>query len=275
MDVTFPGESAEYRAARDRLLDQEIELRRATEAVRGGATPDRLIDIYSRASVAAVCARRHARRMIEAGFPAIQIEFGADPLIQPVILLAGVSFGAPLTGHIGAVLCGAWRLVAGQPVLATGRRGRGRAVCGDDRGRRRRPVAAGAVTSGKVVGAKRSRPSTRSNAGFIRSRSRSATTASSRGRTQLDTERPVLKVMADYDSFPLWRADADGPTNVDPGSLPISPGLERDLSVWADAYDRTLNQSDPSRPDSPATPRKLTSTSVVRCSHGGSRRSWG
>jgi predicted dithiol-disulfide oxidoreductase (DUF899 family) len=33
MDTTFPGESAEYRAARDRLLEQEIELRRATEAV--------------------------------------------------------------------------------------------------------------------------------------------------------------------------------------------------------------------------------------------------
>jgi predicted dithiol-disulfide oxidoreductase (DUF899 family) len=33
MHVTFPGESAEYRAARQRLLDQEIELRRATEAV--------------------------------------------------------------------------------------------------------------------------------------------------------------------------------------------------------------------------------------------------
>jgi predicted dithiol-disulfide oxidoreductase (DUF899 family) len=31
--MTFPGESAEYRAARDRLLAQEIELRRATEAV--------------------------------------------------------------------------------------------------------------------------------------------------------------------------------------------------------------------------------------------------
>jgi predicted dithiol-disulfide oxidoreductase (DUF899 family) len=30
---TFPGESAEYRAARDRLLVQEIELRRAMEAV--------------------------------------------------------------------------------------------------------------------------------------------------------------------------------------------------------------------------------------------------
>ena len=33
MSVAFPGESAEYRAARDRLLGQEIELRRAIEAV--------------------------------------------------------------------------------------------------------------------------------------------------------------------------------------------------------------------------------------------------
>ena len=48
MDITFPGESAEYRAARDRLLDEEIELRRATEAVAvarralppGGVVPE-------------------------------------------------------------------------------------------------------------------------------------------------------------------------------------------------------------------------------------------
>jgi hypothetical protein len=33
MAIEFPGESAEYRAARDRLLEQEIELRRAMEAV--------------------------------------------------------------------------------------------------------------------------------------------------------------------------------------------------------------------------------------------------
>jgi predicted dithiol-disulfide oxidoreductase (DUF899 family) len=33
MGIAFPGESAEYREARDRLLAQEIELRRATEAV--------------------------------------------------------------------------------------------------------------------------------------------------------------------------------------------------------------------------------------------------
>jgi predicted dithiol-disulfide oxidoreductase (DUF899 family) len=33
MEVRFPGESPEYRAARDRLLEREIELRRAMEAV--------------------------------------------------------------------------------------------------------------------------------------------------------------------------------------------------------------------------------------------------
>ena len=33
VSITFPGESADYRAARDRLLEQEIELRRAMESV--------------------------------------------------------------------------------------------------------------------------------------------------------------------------------------------------------------------------------------------------
>jgi len=33
MSIRFPAESAEYRAARDRLLEQEIALRRAMEAV--------------------------------------------------------------------------------------------------------------------------------------------------------------------------------------------------------------------------------------------------
>ncbi|MBO0688399.1 MAG: DUF899 family protein [Candidatus Dormibacteraeota bacterium] len=48
MTVRFPGESAEYRAARDRLLEQEVELRRVTEAVAaarralppGGVVPE-------------------------------------------------------------------------------------------------------------------------------------------------------------------------------------------------------------------------------------------
>jgi predicted dithiol-disulfide oxidoreductase (DUF899 family) len=48
MSPTFPGESAEYRTARDRLLEREIELRRAMEAVAaarrelppGGVVPE-------------------------------------------------------------------------------------------------------------------------------------------------------------------------------------------------------------------------------------------
>jgi predicted dithiol-disulfide oxidoreductase (DUF899 family) len=48
MSTTFPGESAEYRAARNRLLEQEMELRRAMEAVAaarrrlppGGVVPE-------------------------------------------------------------------------------------------------------------------------------------------------------------------------------------------------------------------------------------------
>src|SRR3954470_13809457 len=48
MTIAFPGESAEYRAARDRLLEREVELRRAMEAVAaarrelppGGVVPE-------------------------------------------------------------------------------------------------------------------------------------------------------------------------------------------------------------------------------------------
>jgi predicted dithiol-disulfide oxidoreductase (DUF899 family) len=48
MNISFPGESLQYRAARDRLLEQEIELRRVTEAVAaarrelppGGVVPE-------------------------------------------------------------------------------------------------------------------------------------------------------------------------------------------------------------------------------------------
>src|SRR3954453_16948780 len=48
MTLAFPGESSEYRAARNRLLAQEVELRRATEAVAaarrelppGGVVPE-------------------------------------------------------------------------------------------------------------------------------------------------------------------------------------------------------------------------------------------
>jgi predicted dithiol-disulfide oxidoreductase (DUF899 family) len=50
VSVEFPGESAEYRAARDRLLAQEIELRRAMEAVaaaRRALPPGGVVEDYA------------------------------------------------------------------------------------------------------------------------------------------------------------------------------------------------------------------------------------
>src|SRR5437879_2633011 len=48
MSITFPGESPQYRAARERLLEREIELRRSMEALAaarrqlppGGVVPE-------------------------------------------------------------------------------------------------------------------------------------------------------------------------------------------------------------------------------------------
>jgi hypothetical protein len=51
-----------------------------------------------------------------------------------------------------------------------------------------------------------------------------------------------LRLMADYQSWPLWR---DGGDNVDPASLPISPGLQERLIGWAARFDATLDHSDP------------------------------
>ncbi|MCW2641339.1 MAG: hypothetical protein JWP76_3645 [Dactylosporangium sp.] len=61
----------------------------------------------------------------------------------------------------------------------------------------------------------------------------------------MDTDKPVIKVMAEYESFPLWQRDSSGTANVDPTTLPISPVLAEELLRWADAFDGTLNRSDP------------------------------
>ena len=56
---------------------------------------------------------------------------------------------------------------------------------------------------------------------------------------------PVVRVVADYEAFPLWQRDARGTTNVDPVELPISADLTRELLEWADEYDGTLDRGDP------------------------------
>ncbi|GAA5532449.1 NUDIX hydrolase [Deinococcus aluminii] len=50
--------------------------------------------------------------------------------------------------------------------------------------------------------------------------------------------------MADYESFPLWSRGE----NLDPLTLLLSCELTARLLAWADAYDSTLNRTDPASP---------------------------
>ena len=54
-----------------------------------------------------------------------------------------------------------------------------------------------------------------------------------------------IKLMADYQCFPLWEYEEDGARDVDPESLPISPALKKDLIDWAERLDSSLDWSDP------------------------------
>jgi hypothetical protein len=53
--------------------------------------------------------------------------------------------------------------------------------------------------------------------------------------------------MADYDCWPLWQPIDDGPTNVDPADLPITPALRDALYDWARRYNDILNREDPAQ----------------------------
>ena len=52
-----------------------------------------------------------------------------------------------------------------------------------------------------------------------------------------------IKLMADYESFPLWDVDEVG--NLNPDELPLSQETKERLERWADRYDATLNRQDP------------------------------
>lgn len=57
-----------------------------------------------------------------------------------------------------------------------------------------------------------------------------------------------IKIMAEYQCFPLWDVGMTGPDNINPETLPISAALAKDFQRWADRYDLTLDQTYP--PDS-------------------------
>jgi len=48
-----------------------------------------------------------------------------------------------------------------------------------------------------------------------------------------------IKLMADYECYPLWDMDVVG--NIDPANLSISDSLKDGLICWADDFTKTLD----------------------------------
>lgn len=55
----------------------------------------------------------------------------------------------------------------------------------------------------------------------------------------------MIKLMADYYSFPLWENSPGEVGNIDPESLPLSSELKSRLDSWSEKYDSILNDEDP------------------------------
>jgi hypothetical protein len=55
----------------------------------------------------------------------------------------------------------------------------------------------------------------------------------------------VIKLMTDYDCFPIWEIFDDSVENISPDSLDISEQLRKDLDIWSNVYDQTINIDDP------------------------------
>jgi hypothetical protein len=61
-----------------------------------------------------------------------------------------------------------------------------------------------------------------------------------------------IKLMADYNCWPLWWWGDHDPDNIDPSTLPLSPETIMRLRRWAAAFSATLNRADPASSDFPS-----------------------
>ncbi|MGC6389988.1 hypothetical protein ACMV8I_20395 [Ewingella sp. S1.OA.A_B6] len=59
----------------------------------------------------------------------------------------------------------------------------------------------------------------------------------------------IIKLMADYYSFPLWNNSPGEVGNIDPETLPLSDKLKERLDNWSEIYDSILNEEDPASSD--------------------------
>jgi hypothetical protein len=62
---------------------------------------------------------------------------------------------------------------------------------------------------------------------------------------QTMSDRPAIKLMPDYECWPLWHHGGNQVGNIDPRSIGVSDPLANDLERWADVYESHLDRSDP------------------------------
>ena len=56
-----------------------------------------------------------------------------------------------------------------------------------------------------------------------------------------------IKLMADYECWPLWGMHSDEIGNIDPATLPLPARTVARLNAWAEAFDARLDPDDPAR----------------------------
>ena len=71
-----------------------------------------------------------------------------------------------------------------------------------------------------------------------------------------------IRLMADYECWPLWGAISGKYGDINPDDLPISSTLRISLIQWAADYDATLVRDDPKRSGF-ATPEAKTAFSDI------------
>ncbi len=59
--------------------------------------------------------------------------------------------------------------------------------------------------------------------------------------------KATLKLMPDYECYPLWLTDGNRFENIDTSDLPISDALKYLLKKWQDGYESIYNPDDPAR----------------------------
>ncbi|MCE2719808.1 MAG: hypothetical protein ACK57R_21535 [Dolichospermum sp.] len=65
-----------------------------------------------------------------------------------------------------------------------------------------------------------------------------------------------IKLMADYECYPLWWASYDKAGDIDPETMPLSKETISRLEKWADIYDAKLNWEDPNSSGFPSLEAK-------------------